>query len=367
MGATITCGKLASGFKRSDGTVVYVLFEQTYESNCYPHTPKWSAVAIGSYQDVMHFVFHVAAVCEGGMVRTPRGDITAQTYIKGWKRALAQPVIMPDVAVRLKISDSWRGTIDREQWEAAKARLHSTGRNDLVEELEAGREVLLSLHSDAEVIIAVYGRFGPFSPWRIVKREDTVAEVDKSLVPEPVIGRVRMPSIRMLQVSAYESEMLQSVDGGPWKLAGWRYSAIGDFVRQVAYPAEMACTGSAKAMIAAYRELMQAAPLAPRETTVTVTVSPPDVNKYRVQTATELAQKLGYAAEGQPIPAQYTVSIGELEAADPNRDKHVVYNATHLDENQCDWHVPGMVSSNGSDGEIVSSEQAMPIEQIALI
>lgn len=34
MGASVLCGKQASGFITKDGTKIYALFEATYEKNC---------------------------------------------------------------------------------------------------------------------------------------------------------------------------------------------------------------------------------------------------------------------------------------------------------------------------------------------
>ena len=43
MGSTVSTNKLAAAFKTNSGKTMYVLFEETYESNCYPRTPSWGA------------------------------------------------------------------------------------------------------------------------------------------------------------------------------------------------------------------------------------------------------------------------------------------------------------------------------------
>jgi hypothetical protein len=367
MGATVTCGKLVSGFKRSDGSVVYTLFEQMYEKNCYPHSPRWSATAMGSYAEVMKFVFSGAACCEGGMLQTTRGQTAPETYLEGWKRAFNQPVDLPDRTIRLKISDAWSAALVRGEWPQVKAILHKLGRDDLATELDEGREVELSLHSDAEALGAIYGINSPFSPWRILQRTDTSTNVNKDLVPEPVIGKVKMPSYRLYMLSAKEHELIQSVDGGPWQVVGWAYSAVADFVRHVAYPAEMACTGSAKAMIAAYRALTKGTPLAPKDTLLTVTISPEGVEKWKIDAARRLAVALGHAEEGGPCPESFMVSLEEMEASDPERDKHVVYHAAHLDAKQATWRVPEAVELEVSNLpvethiELVNSAEQMQL------
>lgn len=298
---------------------------------------------MGSYAEVMKFVFSGAASCEGGMLQTTRGQIFAETYLEGWKRAFSNPSVMPDRAIRLQVSDAWQGTLPRGDWPQAKAKLEALGREDLVAQLDDGKQVELSLHSDAEALLAIYGITGPFSPWRILQKGDASSEIDKSLVPSPVIGKVTMPSYRLYMLNARENDLLQSVDGGPWRIVGWAYSAIGDFVRHVAYPAELACTGSAKSMIAAYRKMTQGTPMAPMDTTLTVTVAPEGVANWKVDGAKRLAVALGQAEEGEPAPESFIASLAELEAADPERDKHVVYHAAHLDEKQAVWNVPEAV------------------------
>ena len=47
MGSTVTTGRMAAAFRAKSGTVIYCLYEQTYEKNCYPHIPHWSVIYIG--------------------------------------------------------------------------------------------------------------------------------------------------------------------------------------------------------------------------------------------------------------------------------------------------------------------------------
>ena len=49
MGSTIVTNRLAAVFDnpRNRGDHIWLLFERCYESNVYPHTPRWSARLIG--------------------------------------------------------------------------------------------------------------------------------------------------------------------------------------------------------------------------------------------------------------------------------------------------------------------------------
>ena len=44
MGNTISTGKLIGAFNGTNGEAVYVMFEQTCESNVYPRRPKWNCL-----------------------------------------------------------------------------------------------------------------------------------------------------------------------------------------------------------------------------------------------------------------------------------------------------------------------------------
>ena len=63
MGNTISTGKLIGAFNGTNGEAVYVMFEQTCESNVYPRRPKWNAQMIGCIQSVMRRIFLSASSC----------------------------------------------------------------------------------------------------------------------------------------------------------------------------------------------------------------------------------------------------------------------------------------------------------------
>ena len=62
MGATISCNKKIGAFVRSNGDRIYIMFEQTYESNCHPHHPNWCAMQMGSLDNVMRGIFLIRAL-----------------------------------------------------------------------------------------------------------------------------------------------------------------------------------------------------------------------------------------------------------------------------------------------------------------
>ena len=117
MGATVTTGKRAHAFLSNEGAPIFILEEQTYEKNCYPHAPKWSVAAFGAYQDVMRHVFRYASVTDGGMLQGRSGWIGSEGYIKSWRDAIANADLDRNheepATVNLYVGTSWTAPIEK--------------------------------------------------------------------------------------------------------------------------------------------------------------------------------------------------------------------------------------------------------------
>lgn len=132
MGATVTTGKLASAFKMPSGQNIYVLFEETYEKNCTPHTPHWNCILFGDLSAAMEHIFRHASACEGGMLQRRGGNLTPEGYIRGWLKELASPLAFPEQTVALKISkDGLYDAISQSAWPEVYERLGTIGRTDI--------------------------------------------------------------------------------------------------------------------------------------------------------------------------------------------------------------------------------------------
>ena len=166
MGATVTTGKLAAAFRDACDVPFYLLFEETYEKNVIPHTPRWSCYAMGRIQDVMAAVFRAGAACEGGSLQGSGGRcITSEGYAAGWLKELANPVEFRDMSITLEVSDSFYATVPSEKLEPAVAALVGIGRSEVADALRAGESIELSLHAEADLFAAL-GRV--VSPWRLI-------------------------------------------------------------------------------------------------------------------------------------------------------------------------------------------------------
>ena len=306
MGATVITGKRAAAFKAPAGDIIYVLFEETYEKNCYPHTPHWSCGFIGRLDGAMQRIFRWASGCEGGSLQSRNGDIKPENMIAGWLKELEAPHEMPDLNITLKIgTDSMYDAIPKKASEATLQRLSDMGRSDVGDRLAAGESVELSLHRDSDVIMAALGHQ---MPWRIIRGEEAAyhpRRPDLGYAPKPVKGfDVQVPAV--LKVEEYE-RLLRKPDG-TWYCAGWDYSVVGNYVAGLG-EAELREPGSFRKRIIAYRETVKNSAVVPLEQiTVLVDRSVEIESEYGRRSIAEFAEKHAVTATAngysvQPTPA----------------------------------------------------------------
>lgn len=168
MGATVTTGKKAYAYADKDGQPVYVLYEQTYEKNCYPHDPHWSAIAFGRIEAVMKAIFLNASETCGGMLQGRNGYITANGYVAGWLKELAAPRQFTDVKTHLVVKENgWTNVISTEKADAVYKALYHAGRIDIADRLVIGEVVTLSYRDDTDALCALATII---APWRFVSR-----------------------------------------------------------------------------------------------------------------------------------------------------------------------------------------------------
>lgn len=331
MGATVTTNKAVAGFHRADGTVVYVLFEETYEKNVHPHTPNWNARAIGTYDQVMLRVFQSAAACEGGSLQLRGGHTTPEAYIQRWREAFKSAVPMADRTIDLAFGGtSMYSTIPDEKVADARAKLEAVGRHDLIERLEAG-PVRLQLHADCDVIVALSCVGGPLSLWKVIRGGPPHGFADVALTPAPRKETVKAPDIAAFLID--DENVVASIGGASFENLGWRYSAVGEYIVDVALPLELRCDGASRKLISAFRKLAYAAPKLPEQTQITIVPSNADHCYYR-ENAEKLAVKLGIAASAKEVPESYQVTFGRVQEAEE------VYLLTTLQQAQVTWSIP---------------------------
>ncbi|TRZ66280.1 MAG: hypothetical protein D4S02_07140 [Rhodocyclaceae bacterium] len=324
MGATVTTGKLVGAFKAPDNTVHYVLYEQTFEKNCHPHTPRWSCGCIGTLEQSMQRIFQHAAACEGGMLQSRHGWLSPEGYLAGWMDELKAPAEMPDLALRLEVGRWLESPIPDGQLDEARQALVVAGREDLSNALAAKDEVVLSLHKDTAVIMALYGP-GRISPWRIIRDGHVPTHRERNGLlgyapARPLRFAVEVP--KALRLDA-ENRLIQRLDGS-WYCAGWEYSAVQDFICKL-WEAELREPGSYRKRIKAYRAALKDSPAVPMPVRIVVDT----------RLAMDDWQRKQLARFKREYPVTETVFGFEADITEGNS-----YSATHLPAACTTWLIP---------------------------
>ena len=271
MGATVTVGKKVGAFIASNGKTGYVLCEETYEKNCYPHTPSWSCVGIGYIEDVMTRIFGMASSCEGGGLQGKGGDITPEGYISGWLSELAEPMAVPNIKKTLAFGENFYATIPENLRAKVLQGLEDAGFVEQAGALRAqGFEA--SLYDDLEVLRAIYVKHrNELGPWRFI---DISAihfllhmPIRKDLGYAPAKNTTYKPSFAQM-ISIHENRMAIQCSDGRFRISD---DVTGQFIRQYA-ATEIAYPGTYRKSIKAFREAVKAAPKAGDETKVYVTM-----------------------------------------------------------------------------------------------
>lgn len=258
MGATVTTSKRAAAFKAPSGQNIYVLFEETYEKNCTPHTPEWDCILYGELSAAMARIFRHASACEGGMLQGRGGAITPEGYIHGWLKELLSPVAFPAEAVALKIGkESLYDPIPANAWPGVSERLATIGRTDLRERLAAGETVDIST-CDTEIMLPLYGANGIFPAWRVLRHVPSSTARRSELGYAPVPAKTFTVEVPEVLAIGNDERLLKRADG-TWYSAGWAYSIVGSFIHHL-WQAEMSEPGSYAKRIKGYREAVNNAP-----------------------------------------------------------------------------------------------------------
>lgn len=251
MGATVTTRKRAAAFKAPAGPIIYVLFEETYEKNCPPHTPHWNCILFGDVSTAMERIFRYASACEGGMLQGRGGNITPEGYIRGWLKELAAPVPFPMQTVALKIGKSMYDAIPEGTWPEVSERLGMIGRTEMRDRLAAGETIEISTF-DTDVMVPLYGSKGVSSPWRVLRDVPTSMTRRTDLGYAPVPAEKFLVEVPEVLAIGNDERLLKRPDGS-WYSAGWAYSIVGSFVSSL-WQVEMREPGSYSKRIKAYRD-----------------------------------------------------------------------------------------------------------------
>lgn len=326
MGATITMGKIAAAFQANDGATYYALFEQTYEKNCYPHTPAWSCWVLGTIEQVLRRVFLGAYSCESGMLRGRSADILPENYIAAWLKELSNPVQFNDMAVTLKLSDGFRASIPVEQEPWVRSVLLKNGHQQIAERLQQGESVELSLYGFAKEITEIYDG-EHIGPWRVMPNQPCHERRNADLGYKPQAVKASAFTPPNFLFSGDQHYLVQQEDGN-WKSDGWAYSIVGRFMLEH-LETELREPGSYKIRIKEFRDKLKAAPLMPSEAKLVI-------REEEIESSYVLSQVNELRKIGTPNAEGFEIEITQAM----RQDKHLMYNLFSLPTKAATWIVP---------------------------
>ncbi|WP_157660036.1 hypothetical protein [Burkholderia ubonensis] len=332
MGATVTTGKCAAAFRSSEGDLLYILFERHYEKNCYPHTPKWSAFAFGTRNEVLRRAFVGASDCCGGMLQSPRGEIKPENYIESWKQELNRPVQMSDVVLKLKFEDSWQATLPARAKEDVRTTLEKSG---FLAQFDAivHDGLRVTLYGDTALLRLLYGVDGGISPWRAFSHHNVgTLPVDVPATRNVAVKDADLPAVRCF---AIDSNVRLVAEGDKWLDGQWAYSALARFVTGPVLERELAHPGYAKAAIPVVREALNNAVPLPEGTRITArrTACTED---YQRRALDDLARDLRLIGESEQAPDEFTFAFSDIEGEGADRVRYRVGSMREV----LTWHVP---------------------------
>lgn len=326
MGSSVITGKKIAAFRAESGEIGYVVFAESYEKNCYPHTPRWSCRVIGGLEEVVQFIFHSASNCEGGMIQGRNGRITPEGYIQGWLKELAHPSAMQDVSNVLSFGDSYLSTLPRSQEADIAARLTDHGFGEVLQAIQAGGYEA-SLHKDYALLRLLFGTI-QLGPWRFLDSLPSLGICADNLGYAP--KKVAAPGLEIPKFFRVDKEeLLVGQADGSYLSGGWAYRIVGSYIanywrRELQYP------GSYKAAIKEYREAAQAAPEVPLDALIQVSPDGAE-SRYDHDRLKAFAELMNAAGD------RFSVTLAEVMAR-VTEDAHAVYRAAKLG-NLAKWFI----------------------------
>lgn len=331
MGATITTGKFVSAFKSTAGNNTYVLYEETYEKNTYPHTPTWSCCCIGSLESAFQWIYRAAGSCESGMLKSRGGYITPENYIKSWMEKLKAPAFMQNMKINLQIGEDIYSPIPMVSADEVIELLAQNGFKCLAEEMRAGITPQLSLFDDAEALALIYGPKSPLhlNAWRVMPNSIPLILSVSPCSPLGYSPQKVMPSAFTTPEMMRAGDEILMNDCGSWVHHGVSYQVIGAFLQELS-SVELIEPGATWHRMKAFRKAIKDAPHIPQGTKVAVDLSVQFDSKWGRENAEKLPDSMSVTR---------TATGYEFDA--PMGDASLMWKVTSLPAECAVWLVPG--------------------------
>lgn len=257
MGATIFTRQHIEVLPLADGTNAFVLWEEHYESNVYPHNPHWSCTGFGRRPEALRTIFAHAAGCEGGLFRPRSGPCRPESYIRRWQRAAKQASICPTTTVRLDRSMKPFFWNDGEE----RAFDNTMSQDDPLDEARRGawnqgQTIEIELPAEFDVLAAIV-RSKRIPAWRVFKsvpdRLGYPYDAQASLFPHGARKKATETFAPLVRISQASDNLYEEVEPGKLVHRGYAYSAVAQFVKDAA-DGEIHLPGTFHSRIAAFRK-----------------------------------------------------------------------------------------------------------------
>jgi hypothetical protein len=260
MGATITTRCQVQVIETPSGPG-YLLFEETFEKNVYPHRPHWSCIGVGRREDALKRIFAHAASCEGGMLQTPSGDITPEGYIGRWKKVCDQASAYrghPTGEVGLNMKD-------HKPWHLDSVQIPDDLECPLTDGQRCGwnrgMTVVFSLAEEFDKIAWLVNR-SRASSWKVFDFFDNTGHeiVQAEIFLDRTRDAPKLALPNLVRLFERDEPLFSIPEDGTLTAEGWAYSHVGSFISGYA-AVEAEHPGWYAKQIKAYRHNAMTAPL----------------------------------------------------------------------------------------------------------
>lgn len=327
MASTVSTGKLIGAFNDVKGKTFYIIFEETYDSNTYPRTPKWCARAIGDLAAMMRLIFWSGSSAEGGMLKGTGGkSITPEGYIGGFMKELANPVEIQDQRFELSVGDGWDAVIGRAGFPKTLAKLEAIGESEMACALDQGQTVSVSLFEHADALSAIFDGVD-LGAWRILKAYNTPVYAMRNPALGYAPAKVKPPLVtlpRVVRISQDDANLLVQHDDGSWRCDGWNYSYVANYITGL-WETELKYPGSFRSLIKSYRDALAGAPVMPSDDVTIVVDTSVALGAY----AAENVQRIQREFECKTIDGAIHIPF--------SADFDFRYHVTHLPVEAAKW------------------------------
>lgn len=323
MGATVTVDKRAYAF-RSGEKVIYVLFESTYEKNCYPHQSRWSCIAIGEIAQVLRRIYGAVHATVGGCLQGRNGWISPTNYLKGWMEELANPCVMPDRVIQLKYGSGFYDTLQKEADSMCDIKSADQVRSSLlakgisvapidlaIAHAQKNERLYLSLYEYADFVVALAQN--GVVPWRLIDSMESYTDRDPSLGYQPAMQKTYVMNhryVRLLTNPRYlDGSLLMRMDvrtPGVWVRAD-NYKS--DWLASLAVSEEMEKPGSVLKGLRKQLTAQKDALFASLDTVVTLSRPDGDDNRWARESFIKLSEKLGQSVSDAWAPLTVVTTL----------------------------------------------------------